>query len=207
MMLGKTWEPPIYKPIPKIPFIPIEKEIDDLIAGSGKKLSAYLQLLKETGVCSGEADQLRWTVVDIERSILNITPEKNSYPRILPLSSKCVVMLKNLKRTSEKVFGTLSSNCMRVGLCNTRKKLAIKLNNPRLDQIHFHTIRHWKATTLYHQTKDILYVKQFMGRKRIESTLVYVQIENALFQDISEGFTCRVAQTSDETRQLIESGV
>jgi site-specific recombinase XerD len=86
---------------------------------------------------------------------------------------------------------------MRISLCNTRKKLARKLDNPRLDQIHFHTLRHWKATTLYHQTKDILYVKQFMGHRRIESTLVYVQIENALFQNMSEAFTCKVAETID----------
>jgi integrase len=205
-MLGKTWEPPIYRPIPRIPFIPIEKEIDDLIAGSGRKLSAYLQLLKETGMRSGEADQLRWMDLDLERNIVSITPEKNGYPRILPLSSKCIGMLRNLKRASDKVFGTLSSNCMRISLCNARKKLARKLNNSRLEQIHFHTIRHWKATALYHQTKDILYVKQFMGHRRIESTLVYVQIENALFQHASEDFTCKIAQTSDEARQLIEVG-
>jgi hypothetical protein len=53
---------------------------------------------------------------------------------------------------------------------------------------------------LYHQTKDILYVKQFMGHRRIESTLVYVQIDNALFQNTSEDFTCKVAETSDQVK-------
>jgi integrase len=205
-MQDQTWEPPIYKPVPQIPFIPIEKEVDDLIAGSGRKLSAYLQLLKETGMRSGEEAQLKWTDLDFERNVVKITPEKNSYPRILPLSSKCVMMLKNLKRSGDLMFGRLSCNCMRISLCNTRKKLARKLNNPRLEQIHFHTIRHWKATTLHHQTRDILHVKQFMGHRRIESTLVYVQIESALFQNMSEDFTCKVAQTSDEAKQLIESG-
>jgi integrase len=203
---GKTWDPPIYKPVTQIPFIPIEAELDGLIAGAGKKLSAYLQLLKETGMRSGEADQLKWTDLDFERNTVKITPEKNSYPRILPLSSKCVAMLKTLKKTDNIVFGVLSSNCMRIGLCNTRKKLARKLDNPRLDQIHFHTLRHWKATTLYHQTKDILYVKQFMGHRRIESTLVYVQIESALFQNMTEDWTCKVAETQDQARQLIEAG-
>jgi integrase/recombinase XerD len=155
---------------------------------------------------SGEADQLKWTDLDFERNVVKITPEKNSYPRILPLSLKCVVMLENLKKTGDMVFGALSCNCMRISLCNIRKKLTRKLGNPRLDQIHFHTLRHWKATTLYHQTRDILHVKQFMGHRRIESTLVYVQIESALFQNMSEDFTCKVALTSDEAKQLIESG-
>lgn len=39
-MQGQTLRPPIYKPFQKIPFIPTEKEIDDLIAGCGKKTAA-----------------------------------------------------------------------------------------------------------------------------------------------------------------------
>jgi len=43
----------------------------------------------------------------------------------------------------------------------------------------FHTIRHWKATTLYHQTKDILYVMKFLGtveeaKELIEAGFEYV---------------------------------
>jgi len=59
---------------------------------------------------------------------------------------------------------------------------------------------------LYHQTKDILYVKQFMGHWKIESTLLYVQLEQALFQGDADNFTCRVAQTPEEIKQFIEAG-
>jgi integrase len=46
----------------KLPFIPKEEEeLDSLIAGSQKKLSTFLQLLKETGMRSGEATRLKWT--------------------------------------------------------------------------------------------------------------------------------------------------
>lgn len=96
---GKTWDPPIYKPVPQIPFIPTEQEVDALIAGSGKKLAAYLQLLKETGIRSGEADLLKWTDMDFERRVITVTPEKNSYPRILPVTSKCAAMLGSSKES------------------------------------------------------------------------------------------------------------
>lgn len=202
----KTWDPPIYKPVPEIFHVPTEQEIDTLISGAGRKLSCYLQFLKETGCRSGELDMLRWQDVDFERGVAKITPEKGSLPRMLPLTVKCLVMLKNLKRTDDLVFGNLSSNCMRISLCNTRKKLTRKLGNPRLSLIHFHSIRHWKATTLYHQTKDILHVKAFMGHRRIESTLVYVQIESALYQSLSDDWTCKVAENSDQVKELIEAG-
>jgi hypothetical protein len=92
---GKTWEPPIYRPVHQIFNVPSEQEINTLIDGAGRKLSAYLQLLKETGCRSGELDMLRWQDVDFERGVVRITPEKDSLPRILPLSIKCLGMLKN----------------------------------------------------------------------------------------------------------------
>lgn len=122
------------------------------------------------------------------------------------LGAKCVAMVNALPKTSERIFGNLAPNSMRTGLGHARKRLARKLSNPRLLQIHFHTLRHWKATMLYHQTKDILYVKGFMGHRKIESTLLYVQLENALFQGDADNFTCRVARTPEEIKQLIEAG-
>ena len=53
-----SWEKPKCQVIRKFPFIPLEKELDALIAASGKKNSAFLQLLKETAMRSGEAKRL-----------------------------------------------------------------------------------------------------------------------------------------------------
>ena len=44
-----TWKKPRYKHEHKIPFVPLEQEIDQLIAGCGKKMAVFLQGLKETG--------------------------------------------------------------------------------------------------------------------------------------------------------------
>ena len=199
-MQGQTWQEPIYKPVERIPFIPTEKEIDDLIAGCGKKTATYIQLLKETAMRSGEADNLKWIHIDFERRTVRITPEKHSKPRILRISTKCLAMLQNLPKTSEKVFGDVAVNTRRSSLAHTRKILAKKLNNPRLLEIHFHTLRHWKATMLYHQTKDILYVKEFLGHRRIDTTLKYVQLEQALFDKDADSFTCRVAKKPEEIK-------
>jgi len=205
-MLGLKWEKPIYKPVRKLPFIPTEKEIDNLIAGCGKKTSTYLQLLKETGMRSGEANNLKWSDIDFDRRIVRITPGKNSNPRITPLSVKCIAMLNNLPRKDEKVFGKIAPSTMRRGFMSARKRLAKKLNNPRLMQIHFHTLRHWKGTTLYHQTKDVVYVKQFLGHRVINNTMLYIQLEKALFDPSADQFTCKIAGTEEEIKQLIEAG-
>jgi integrase len=199
-MQGLTWEQPIYKATHKIPFIPTEKEIDTLIAGSGKKLATFLQLLKETGARSGELQNVKWTDLDYERRTIRIAPEKNSNPRILKVSSKCIGMVMTLAKKSQKIFGDINPNTLRTGLGHQRKRIAQKLNNPRLNQIHFHTLRHWKAT------KDPIYVMQYLGHKKMESTLLYIQMEQAIFSEESDEFTVRVAKNPNEVKEFLEVG-
>jgi len=59
---------------------------------------------------------------------------------------------------------------------------------------------------LYHQTKDILYVREFLWHRSINSTLTYIQLEQALFDKDADSFTCKVAKTPEEINPLIESG-
>ena len=59
---------------------------------------------------------------------------------------------------------------------------------------------------LYHRTKDVLYVMNFLGHKSIKNTLLYIQLEEALFKDTSDEFTCKVAKTVEQAKDLIECG-
>ena len=68
------------------------------------------------------------------------------------------------------------------------------------------TFRTWKATTLYHQTKDPWYVMEFLGHTSLQHTRKYVILEKALFHSTSEDFICKVAKTSEEAVELIELG-
>jgi hypothetical protein len=87
-----------------------------------------------------------------------------------------------------------------------RANIARKIQNPRLRQIHFHTFLHWKATTLYHQTKDIIYVMNFFGHKSIKNTMIYIQLEEAILKERGDGFICRMTRDVEEARVLIEAG-
>ena len=88
-----------------------------------------------------------------------------------------------------------------------RKRAAKKFNNPRLLKISFVTIRHWKGTMEYHRTKDILHVKQLLGHKQIQNTMVYINLENAVFNDKrNDAFTVRVAKNVTEACKLMEAG-
>jgi integrase len=204
---GLTWERPRYNVTRKFPFIPTEQEIDALISGTGKKLSAFLLLLKETAMRCGEAKRLEWTNVDCERNIITLNnPEKGSNSRMWKVSSRLIAMLNALPKESARVFGDSSMDSMKSMFLNSRKKLALKLQNPRLRKISFHTIRHWKATMLYHQTKDPYYVKNFLGHKSLHNTEIYINIEHALFEQSDDGFTVKIAEKPEEVKTLLEVG-
>jgi len=82
------FEKPKYRRVERLPFVPLETEIDQLISAAGRKTGTFLQLLKETGIRPGEAWNLKWIDLDLEKSTLNILPEKNSNPRQLRISTR-----------------------------------------------------------------------------------------------------------------------
>jgi len=47
---------------------------------------------------------------------------------------------------------------------------------------------------------------QYLGHKKVESTLLYIQLEQALFQDTSDEFTVRIATKRDEIKEFLEAG-
>jgi len=74
-------------------------------------------------------------------------------------------------------------------------------------QIHFHAFRHWKATTEQHKTKDSWHVKKMLGHKSIKSTETYIHLEEMMYQDGSDQFTVKVANTMEEAIKLMEFGI
>ena len=203
---GLTWNPPKYKPIEKLPFIPLEKELDDLIAGCSKQLATFLQLLKETGVRRGEALKLKWTDIDFATNTIRITPEKGSNPRIFKISETLRAMLESLPRKQLKVFNYKNAFYLAKTFIKQRRRIAHKLGNPRLLQIHFHTFRHWKATMIAIQTNgNVLNVMTFLGHKNIQNTMKYIHLAEIISGRSGE-YICSIAKTLDDAKKLIEKG-
>jgi integrase len=201
---GYTWEKPIVQNTGIIlPFIPLESELDSLIAGSRKKLSAFLQTLKESGARAGEVARSQWTDLDNVNSTLIIRPEKGSNPRQSRITQKLLAMLLALPRKNSYLFGGTSVSSLGSSFHCTRRTVANKIQNPRLLRIHFHTFRHWKATATYHKTKDLLYTKSVLGHKSLSSTLVYTQLVN---WETETDYLCRFTKSLTEASTLIEGG-
>lgn len=203
-MLGIKWEPPTYNPVKSLPFVPQEKEIDTLISGCSKKIATSLLLLKETGCRVGEAWMLRWTDLDEENSTINIRAEKGGNPRQLKISARLISMLLRLPKTNDYIFGNTSLSAHRWRFDQQKRALSVKLQNPRLLKIKFHSLRHWKASREYATTKSLLHVKEMLGHRNIVSTMTYAHL--IPFDDESEQYFHATAKTDQEAGDLIDQG-
>jgi integrase len=83
-----------------------------------------------------------------------------------------------------------------------RRKIAEKLQNPRILRMSFKTLRRFKATMEYQKTKDILHVMRMLGHRNIQNTLVYTHLIN----NESDQFICKVAKRVEEATDLVENG-
>ena len=202
-MLNRSWEPPRYKSIRKLPFVPTETEIDQLIAGCSRRLIPLLQLLKETGVRIGEATRIKWVDIDFENRTVRITPEKGSNPRILPISNTLKAALLELQASakSERLFPSTSRNLRRAYQIQ-RKRITSNLHKPRIGKITFHTFRHFKATMEYYRTNNILHVMKVLGHRSIQNTMIYTHLIGLRNDDYSS----KAVITVEEACKLVEAG-
>jgi len=135
----------------------------------------FLQLLFETGARVSES--LTLGEDDLVGASLTIRPLKNSNPRVVTLSSGLVAKLRRLPpgRWSRSLAETVRLDSVRRSLTRHFHQRTKTLLGRRLN---LHSLRHTAFSRLYVASKDLLLVKQWAGHKSINSTLVYLRVNN-----------------------------
>ena len=203
---GIQWKMPKYKIEAKRRKIPTTEKIEMLIARASPTLSLKLTISKETGVRPVELHNLKVRDVDTDRRAIYPTTAKNGSARVLKISSNLAVTIQNhINRhklaPNDMLFKGTQEHYGK-NFRQMRNYLADKLNDQSLKTIRLYDFRHYFATRLYAKTRDILYVKQQMGHKNIETTLVYTQ----LLSLTDDEWICKTANTVEEACKLLEIG-
>jgi len=200
------WQPPLYRQEPKTVRIPTKAQIEMLCASAGRINSIKLTISKETGLRPIELCNLKVKDIDIEQRTIYPTTAKHGAPRKLKISNSLQATLEgyintNKLKPDDKLF---KGNADYYGqhYRKMRNQLAKKLNKPELKTIRLYDFRHYFATTLYAKTRDILLVKQQLGHRKIDTTLIYTQLLNLN----DDEWTCKTATNIKEATQLIEIG-
>jgi len=58
----------------------------------------------------------------------------------------------------------------------------------------------------YHKTKDPYHVKRFLGHKSLQSTEIYINVEQAIFDERDDEFHVKAARNPEEVKALLTVG-
>jgi integrase len=203
-----TWTKPKYHETAKIPKIPQEGKIDLIIANAPLKLRTAISISKDTGLRPVELMKITLRDLDLQTGAVYPETAKHGSPRVLKLKNNTLNMLNKYLASrsinlNEPIFGTWNSDRYGKWFRHYRNKTAEKMQDPSIKSIRLYDLRHFFATMTYHNTKDILFTKQQMGHRKIETTLIYTQL---LQFDKDDNYTCKVAQNIEQATELIENG-
>jgi len=207
-MHGLSWNPPHYKVRDKLPFIPLESELNQLIVSTGRKMSIFLHGLKETAADPGELFALKWTDINTDPPTITINhPVKGHKARIVNVNRDFIDRLGMIRKENEKVFQGRIEN-LRRDYRDQRKNVAKKFNNPRLLRIKFTTFRHWRGTWDYHmqEKKDPYEIMKLLGHHSLSSTEIYINLEQALFKEARDKYDVETPETIEDAARLLAAG-
>jgi len=194
---------PKFKSERKLPRIPTREAIMNVVSASSKKYSVIFKILMETGVMPFELASVSKRDIDLDRGTLSVRGFKGHNSRIFKLKSETIACLREYLYRVHDYKPFPDAEWMGSVWRRVRNKTAEKLKEPSIRSIRLYDLRHFYATALYHKSKDILLVKQQLGHRKIETTLIYTQLVN--FGEEDE-FYSATAKTVEEAKALIEQG-
>jgi len=196
---GIEWKRPYYKSERRIPTIPTRENIMKIISAA-KKYALIFKTLMETGLMPYELSQVQQRDIDLERGIVNARGFKGHTSRTFKVTQETTAMLKQYF-TKYQTFP--ESEMIGKMWRKTKTKVSNRLQDPSLKTIRLYDLRHYHATMLYAKTRDVLLVKQQLGHRKIETTMIYTQLIHLNEED---EYTCKTAKDINEATQLVENG-
>ena len=191
-----------------MPKIPQENKIELIMANTPLKLRTAIAISKDTGLRPIELMRITFRNLDLQNGAIYPETAKHGSPRVLKLKNSTLNILNKYLGSrniglNDNIFGTWNSDTYGKWFRHYRNKTAKKMQDPSIKGIRLYDLRHFFATMTYHKTKDILFTKQQMGHRKLETTLIYTQL---LQFEKDDNYTCKVAQNVEQATELIENG-
>ena len=120
-----------------------------------------------TGMRMGEILDLTWRGVDLSRRTVSVFRSKNGERRTIPVNETILQLLKGKSKVrslaSDRVFCSKAFTPMESG--HLRRAFRLVLSKAKIEDFHFHDLRHTFATRLVQAGIDIYKVQRLLGHK------------------------------------------
>jgi len=153
-------------------------QIDNI---QNKKHKAIISLAYSVGLRVSEVINLKINDIDSKRMIININQAKGRKDRILPLSPKILIILREYYKeykpkeylfNGQKKIKYSSTSCNRI----VKKYLG--------EEYHFHLLRHSCFTSLLESGTDLRIIQKVAGHKNSKTTEIYTHVSTNLLSKI-----------------------
>ena len=175
----------------RLPHVLSKQEVKRILESLiNRKHRAMLSLIYACGLRRSEVLNLRPSDIQSDRGLLFVGNAKGAKDRVVPLSSKLLVQLRDYYRDYRpKVFlfegqggGKYSPKSLQLVFRHALEKAGI--HKPAT----LHWLRHSYATHLLESGTDIRYIQELLGHSSSRTTELYTHVSNRQLQQIRSPF-------------------
>ena len=176
----------------KLPNVLSKEEVKSILeALDNIKHKTMLCLIYACGLRRSELIQLKINDIDSKRGVLIIRQSKGKKDRIVPLSERIIVLLREYYQIYKPEIYLFEGQ--QVGFSYSEKSLesvmkkakqVAKINKP----VTLHWLRHSYATHLLECGTDLRYIQELMGHKSSRTTEIYTHVSTKSLEHIRSPF-------------------
>lgn len=196
-VLHKPWDPtqlPMRKFDSYLPYVPTQKEADIFISSfSDLKPKAMVSLMYSAGLRVGEVCHLRYCDIERKNMRIHIAHSKNRSDRYALLSQKALDILTQYwfeyDRPYHWLFPKQTDPSRPIDTFYIMRHMRAHEESLGWEhRITCHSFRHAFGTHLYENGTDLLTIKNLMGHKSLNSTLIYIHLASYQARNVLSPF-------------------
>lgn len=177
-------EPEVLKRIRKVKLLPENKrlrylskqECQDLIKSCDPHLKPIVITALNTGMRKSEILNLQWVKnVDLKHNFILLERTKNGGRKEIPINDTLRNTLRDIPRRLDVPYVFFDSKTGKP-YQDVKRSFATALRRAKIQDFHFHDLRHTFASRLVMAGIDITTVKALLGHKDIKMTLRYAHL-------------------------------
>lgn len=176
----------------KLPNVLSKEEVKAILdTPTNIKHKAMLSLIYACGLRCGEILSLKPNDIDSKRNILHVKNAKGQKDRIVPLSEKIIVLLREYYKAAKPKYylfeGQTKGNRYDARSLQNVLKQSIaktKITKP----VTLHWLRHSYATHLLESGTDLRYIQEILGHNSSKTTEIYTHVSTKSLQQIKSPF-------------------